>query len=58
MTFLVGDRVWVKDDRNNVRHKGVVERIWEAKHQLTIQIDDGPKLRVYVGVVTLRETHE
>lgn len=57
-TFLIDDRVWIIDKKNDTRHPGVVVAINHSDNTVSVRLEDGSRYRVYVGVVTLRESHE
>lgn len=57
-TFLLNDRVWIIDRKQDTRHPGVVVAINDSDNTVSVRLEDGSRYRVYVGVVTLRESHE
>lgn len=57
-TFLINDRVWIIDRKHDTRHPGVVVAINDSDKTVSVKLEDGSRYRVYVGALTLRETHE
>lgn len=58
-TLLIGDRVWVKSHPTaGTRHPGTVIAINASDKTVEIKLDNDARVRVFQGLVTLRETHE